>query len=141
MDATEFLRSFATFSGSERYRRFVRTLNRTCRWRGRFLFWQEDLLDRFATSANVGDVTFERVESLLRACELHEAELARYPEGLAQRCRGAVTDYTRAAAEHFPNTDCGPLIMGRRFDNFRRGLWYCPACRVADVRWKASQGK
>jgi len=133
MDVTEFRRLFAAFSGPERYREFLRALNREGRWRGRFLFWQEELLERFATCAPVGHVTFERVESLLRVCELHDADLVQDAEGLSQRCRGAVTDYTRAQAERFPNTDCGPVIMGRRFDNFRTG---CGIARsVVLLRW------
>src|SRR5437773_1006300 len=128
MKAAEFRRSFATFAGPERYRQFLRALNHEGRWRGRFLFWQEELMERFAASALVSDVAFERTEPLLRVCELHGDELEPDLEALSQRCRGAVTDYTRAQFERFPNTDCGPLVLGQRFDNFRRGLWYCPAC-------------
>jgi hypothetical protein len=136
MDVTEFRRSLAAFAGSERFRKLVRDFNREGRWLGRLRFWQEDLLDQFAASFNVVDVTFERVESLLRMCELHQLELVPDLEGLSQRCRGAVNEYTIAAAEHFPNTDCGPLEFGNRFENFRTGLWYCPACREAEARWK-----
>jgi hypothetical protein len=139
MEATAFRRSFAAFAGPERYRQFLRALNREGRWRGRFLFWQEELLERFAASASVGDVEFEQIESLLRVCELHGDELERDPEGLSQRCRGALTDYTRAQAAWFPNTDCGPVVMGRRFENFRLGLWFCPACRAAEAEWEARQ--
>ncbi|QDU19868.1 hypothetical protein [Urbifossiella limnaea] len=137
MGASEFRDSFATFVGPDRYRQFVRALNREGRWRGRLLFWQEELLARFAASAPYPNVGFERVEVWLRVCELHGAELAADPEAMSQRCRGAVTDFTRAGAERFPNTDCGPVVMGHRFDNFRRGLWYCPACRVAEADWLA----
>jgi hypothetical protein len=131
MEGSEYRAAFASFAGPHRYCQFVRALNREGRWRGRFLYWQEELLARFAATATSLAVEFERVEPLLRVCELHGAELAPDPEGLSHRCRGAVTDYTRAQAERFPNTDCGPIVMGRPLDNFRRGLWYCPACRAA----------
>jgi hypothetical protein len=135
MEASEFRTAFASFAGPDRYRKFLRALNREDRWRGRFVYWQEELLARFAATAPSAGVAFEQVESLLRVCELHGADLVADPEALSHRCRGAVTDYTRAAAELFPNTDCGPLVMGRRFDNFRQGLWYCPVCRAAEVEW------
>jgi hypothetical protein len=139
MEASEFREAFASFAGSDRYCQFVCVLNRAGRWRGRFLYWQEELLARFAAAVPSAEVAFERVEPLLRVCELHGAELAVDPEALSQRCRGAVTEYTRAAAERFPNTDCGPVVMGRRFENFRRGLWHCPSCRAAEAEWAARQ--
>lgn len=138
MDVAEFRRSLAAYAGPERYRKFLRTLNGEGRWRGRFLFWQEELLEGFATGCGVGDVTFERIESLLRICELHEVDLMPDAEALSVRCHGAVTDYSRTKARLFPNIDSGPLVMGRRFDNFRTGRWYCPACRAAEAEWKAS---
>jgi hypothetical protein len=131
VEASEFRAAFASFAGPDRYRQFLRALNREGRWRGRLLYWQEELLARFAEAVPSAEVTFERVESLLRVCELHGAELAPDRAALSRRCRAAVTDHTRAAAERFPSTDCGPLVMGRQLDNFRRGLWYCPACRAA----------
>lgn len=138
MDVTEFRRSFSLFAGPDRYCRFVRAVNNGGRWRGRFLFWQEDLLARFADVTDFGEVAFKRVEPLLRICEMHEVELAPDTEALSQRCRGAVSDYTRAQLDHFPNTDCGPIVTGNSFDNFRRGLWYCPICRAAETKWKAT---
>jgi len=137
MEANEFRTAFAMFAGADRYQQFVRALNGEGRWRCRFLFWQEELLAPFAASHPSAVVEFERVEQLLRVCELHGAELVPDPEGLSQRCRGAVTEYTRAQGERFPNSDCGPLIIGRRFDNFRRGLWFCPVCRAAETEWAA----
>jgi hypothetical protein len=136
VDPVEFRRSFAAFAGPDRYRQFLRALNGEGRWRGRFLYWQGELLEKFAASTGTGVATFEQVEPLLRVCEEHQVELERDPEALSSRCRGAVTDYTRAQAEHFPNTDCGPLEVGRRHDNYRHGLWYCPACRASEAEWK-----
>jgi hypothetical protein len=140
MDAAEFRRSLAALIGSEQYFRILRYLNDEGRWRGRFLFWQEELLRPLASHSVVRPVSFHRFEALLRVCELHQAELERDSEGVSSWCHGAVTDYTRAKAERFPNTDCGPLVMGNRLDNFRTGLWYCPACRVAEEEWKAARG-
>jgi hypothetical protein len=137
MEASEFRNVFISFAGPDRYRQFVRALNRGGRWRGRLLYWQETLLAEFVATYPSVEVAFELVEPLLRVCELHGAELAHDPEGLSHRCRGAVSDYTRAQAEQFPNTDCGPVVMGRWFENFRQGLWYCPACRFADAEWLA----
>jgi hypothetical protein len=76
VEASEFRAAFASFSGPDRYRQFLRALNRGGGWRGRLLSWQEELLARFAEAVPSAEVTFERVESLLRVCELHGAELA-----------------------------------------------------------------
>jgi hypothetical protein len=140
MEASEFRKSFSSFAGPDRYRQFVRALNAGGRWRSRFQYWQERLLAEFVASFPSAEVAFERVESLLRVCELHVADLAHDPDGLSSRCRGAITEYTLAQAERFPNCDCGPVVMGRRFDNFRRGLWYCPVCRSAEAEYAARQG-
>ena len=32
-------------------------------------------------------------------------------------------------------------VMGRRLENFRQGLWYCPACRAAEADWEAKPGR
>ena len=50
MEASEFRTTFASFVGPIRYRQFVRFLNGEGRWRGRFLFWQEEFLTRFAAA-------------------------------------------------------------------------------------------
>lgn len=136
MEASEFRVALARYVGSDNYRRFIRFLNGEGRWRARFLFWQEELLAGFAATYETGPVGFARIEPLLRVCELHGAELIPDPDGLSQRCHGAVTDFTRVQAESFPNTDCGPLEMGCRLENFRRGLWFCPTCRVAEAEWR-----
>src|SRR4051794_35902910 len=99
MEAREFRAAFTSFAGPDGYRQLVRFLNGGGRWRGRFLYWQEELLARFVAAIPSADVAFERVEPLLRVCQLHRAELDSDPEVLSQRCRGAVTEYTRAAAE------------------------------------------
>jgi hypothetical protein len=136
VDPIEYRRLFATFAGTDRYRQFLRALNGQGRWRGRFLYWQEELLAEFAASTGTEVVTFEQVESLLRVCEEHHVELERDPEALSSRCRGWANEFTLAQAEHFPNTDCGPLEMGRRHDNYRYGLWYCPVCRASEAEWR-----
>jgi hypothetical protein len=141
MEAPEFRKAFNSFVGSDRYHQFVRFLNSSGRWRGRFLFWQEELLARFAVAYPSAEVSFERVEPMLRVCELHDADLATNPTGLSRRCRGAVTDYALAAAKQFPNTDCGPVLMGRWFENFREGMWYCPACQLAETEWRTRQAE
>jgi hypothetical protein len=136
MDATEFRHWLAAVAGDGRYRQFLRSLNDEGRWRGRFHFWQEALLAEAGLTASSSVELFDRVEPLLRVCELHRVELEPDPAGLAKRCRGAVTDYTIAQGESFPNTDCGPLLPGDRFENFRQGLWYCPECRAAEAGWR-----
>ncbi len=136
MDVTEFRRSLTTLIGTEQYVRVLRFFNGEGRWRCRFLFWQEKMLRPFANHPVVGPVSFERFEELLRICERHQVELERDPEAVSCRCHGAVTEYTRAKAERFPNTDCGPLDMGGRRDYYRTGLWYCPACRIVEAEWR-----
>ncbi len=135
MDPKEFPASFAAFAGPDRLTQFVRFLNREGRWLGRFLFRQEELLERFAARASCSELVFEQSEPLLRMCELHEADLVPDPEGLSARCRGAVTDYTRVADDRFPNTDRGPLVMGEPFENYRYGLWCCPVFRASGAEW------
>jgi hypothetical protein len=136
MDAASFRHRLASAAGEGRYRQFLRSLNGGCRWRGRFLFWQEALLAEVGVTASTPAELFCRVEPLLRVCELHHLELQPDSSGLAQRCRGAVTDYTIAQGKSFPNTDCGPLCPGDRFDSFRHGFWYCPKCRAAEAGWQ-----
>jgi hypothetical protein len=140
MEASDYRKALASFAGPERYRKFVRALNKGGRWRGRFQHWQERLLARFLASFPYAEVTFEQVEPMVRVCELHGADLAQDPDGLSSRCHGAITDYVLAATERFPNCDCGPVIMGNRFDNFRRGMWYCPVCRLAESDYATNDG-
>jgi len=141
MDVIEFRRLLAKLIGPDQYLRILRFLNGEGRWRGRFLHWQEQLLLPFATHPIIGPASFEQIEALLRVCELHEEELERDLEAVSSRCHGVVNEYTRIKGERFPKTDCGPLVMGNRFGNFRRGLWYCPKCRAAEEEaWPAAKG-
>lgn len=133
MGAEDFRRRLASAAGDDRYLQFLRALNGGCRWRGRFLYWQEVLLAKLGVVAPSPADMFERIEPMLRVCELHGVGLRADPSGLARRCRGAITEYTLAGAREFPNTDCGPLIFGRPFENVRHGVWYCPECRAAEA--------
>jgi len=81
MEASEFRRKLAGIIGDEEYRKFLRALHRTCRLKGRFLFWQEDLLHNIGFSASTSEKLFEELEPLLRVCELHNVELQPDPSG------------------------------------------------------------
>jgi hypothetical protein len=137
MNAAEFRHRLASVAGGVRYRQFLRSVNGGCRWRGRFLYWQEALLAEAGVAASSPAELFICIEPLLRVCELHNLELQPDPDGLTQRCRGgAVTEFTIVQGKSFPNTDCGPSRPGDRSDSFRHGLWYCPECRAAEVGWR-----
>ena len=43
MDTGDLKSRFLRFAGADRYRNFVRTINRNCRSKGRLLYWQQDL--------------------------------------------------------------------------------------------------
>ena len=135
MNAAELRQRLESVAGADRYREFLRALNRRCRWHKRFLYWQESLLAKVGVVAPSPTELFEYAEPLLRACEMHGAELQPDPAAIAQRCRGAVTEYTIAQGQSFPNTDCGPLRPGEPSENFRHGLWFCPECRAAEAGW------
>ena len=119
MNAVEFRKRLESVVGEGQYRRLVNSLNQGDRWLGRFRFWQEALLAEAGVTAP------------------SPAELY-WPDriGFAGRCRGAVSDYSIAQGRSFPNTDCGPLRPGNRFDNVRRGVWYCHECRAAEANWR-----
>ena len=140
-DVAEFRRSLDAFAGHDRYCKFLRTLNEWCRWPGRFRYWQEELLEQFAASIGVAPLTFMQVEPLLRTCGLHGVELECDPEELSHWCRGGGSpERMRAAAEMFPNTDCGPVLMGSEHGYpVRVGVWCCPACRTAMAQWEQQQ--
>ncbi len=76
MEATELQRLFAAFVGADRYRKFLRTLNNQGRWRGRFLFWQEQLLKHFVGYARISEMTVAQVEQMLRVCDARGITLA-----------------------------------------------------------------
>ena len=103
MEAGEFRAAFASFAGSDRFCRFVRALNGQGRWRGRFLYWQEELLARFVVSIPSADAAFERVEPLLRVCELH-GRTGHRPRGFVAevpwRGHGSHPRSSRAVPEH-----------------------------------------
>ena len=141
MEASEFRQRFASFAGVEEFQKLLHFLNQEGRWLGRFRFWQEELLSQFADAVGSFDPSFNRVEPLLRICELHGTDLCPDLEAWSTRCRGGVTDDTLARAERSPNLDCGPIVVGNRRDNHRQGLWYCPACRAIDEKSMATEVK
>lgn len=141
MEADQFRNRLASVIGDDRYRQLLRALNSRCRWYKRFRYCDEVLLTKVGVVALSPSELFECVEPLLRTCELHHVELQPDSSGLAQRCRGAVTEFTIAQGESFPNMDCGPLRPGDPIDNFRDGLWFYPDCRVAEADWSQRAGR
>jgi hypothetical protein len=51
MEANDVRRKLLAFTGIDGYRKFIRALNGTGRLKGRFRFWQEDLLHEAGFSA------------------------------------------------------------------------------------------
>ena len=94
------------------------------------------MLEQFAATTLSVVLEFEQIEPMIRVCEMHGTELIPDTARLATRCRGWANDFTQAMEEWFPNIDCGPLVMGNPFDNYRYGLWRCPSCRAAETEWR-----
>jgi hypothetical protein len=120
MDARELRLKFRDFAGPDRYRKFVRSINRACRCKRRLLFWQERLWDEFLTETPVARSSGD-IFAAFGACDVHDCIL------------------------HEPHIDDGlPVIrdtpdaddaIENAFPFARDGDRICSDCRIAYVRW------
>lgn len=75
MDTRELRALFRRFAGPDRYSKFVRAVNRSCRRKGRLLFWQEQLWKEFAATNPETPRAFEQVMSTFSVCDVHDCPL------------------------------------------------------------------
>src|SRR5262245_30366066 len=75
MNTAALRASFRDFAGSDRYQRFVRTLNRECRRKGHLFFWQEDLWNEFVATTPEAPTSEETIMEVFRTCDVHGGDL------------------------------------------------------------------
>jgi hypothetical protein len=74
----------------------------------------------------------------LRICEAHGQELLTDTVEVVRGCVDYADWYIQARNQLFPHAATGPVSTeGAPFEGDRVGVWYCPACRKAEVEWRA----
>jgi hypothetical protein len=126
MHAADVRVSFRDFAGQERYRRFVRTLNRECRRKQRLFFWQEELWRQFVASTPGAPTDEATIMNTFRICDVHGCDLEALPcTDLSPR-----PDEIRHTAEFDEaHKALFPLAAG--------GELVCIQCRSERQRWIA----
>jgi hypothetical protein len=123
MDTADLRTSFRAFAGQDRYRKFVRTLNRQSRNRRRLLFWQEDLWDEFVAKAPGAPTSQGDILDAFRTCDVHGDDLEPAPSSDPPPEIRHTPEYDRALDTLFP------LAAG--------GDFVCQQCRSERQRWIA----
>ena len=113
MDAATLRISFRDFAGQDRYRKFVRTINRQCRTNGRLFFWQEQLWREFLTRVSEAPASEGEIMNLFRVCDIHDCDLAVAPENEAPPEVRHTAQYDDALEKLFPFASGGKLVCGQ----------------------------
>jgi hypothetical protein len=150
MDATAMRRAFAAFAGEDRFRSFVRALNKAPVSLNRLRFWQAKLWAAFVGIDPRWPADFAAVRDAFRVCEVHGAELLRdavhAPAGQIQWLHTQSPDsgWPNPPAEFatfpYPGWGVDPAAWtgaGTRLMD----VWYCPECRRLRAAWEAEHGR
>ncbi|KAF0179072.1 MAG: hypothetical protein FD161_1565 [Limisphaerales bacterium] len=121
LDATEIRGSFREFVGADRYRKFVRSINRGCRRKGRLFFWQEELWHKFVTNGRGAPTGEETVMDIFRICDVHDCNLTTLLRNDPPLEIRDTPEYDQAFETNFPFASGGDLI--------------CAVCRSERSRW------
>lgn len=79
MNSAELRASFRDFTGPDRYRKFMRTLNWRCRRKGRLFFWQEELWGEFVAAVPEAPVVEKIIFEVFCICDVHGEDLRTPP--------------------------------------------------------------
>ncbi len=121
MNVTEMIALFRDFAGRDRYRKFVRTLNRRSRKKGRLFFWQEELWGEFAANHPGAPMSKEAIMDAFRICDVHNCRLDAAPGNDPPLEIRDTPEYDHAFETLFPFAGGGDLV--------------CAICRSERSRW------
>jgi hypothetical protein len=135
-EAVALRQALAAYLGDMRFRKFVHQGLRS----GRLRYWQEQEWVRFTAAHPEFAVGMEELEVALRICELHGQELLPDTVEVFRGCMDYADWYIAARNSLFPHAASGPVSTeGAPFEGGRARVWYCPACRQAEVEWQATR--
>lgn len=133
MKAEEFREKFIEFmADSDRYKTFVVLINK----RGRLLFWQERVLEKFCGNNELEVPSFSSLQEIFGVCELHGVPLE---QGTVKIFRGHVDysrEYTKACLDRFPNSYLSEVNGPEELHGKYIPVRICPVCRKAENAWK-----
>ena len=120
MHAGELRATFRDFAGQDGYRRFLRTLNRDSRRKGRLFFWQEQLWSEFVGHTPKAPTDAENIMALFRICDVHDCPLEVFAADDPLEIRDT-PEFAHASDSLFPYASGGDLA--------------CKECRSDRSRW------
>ena len=140
MDRQEIRSAFEEMCGPQVYERFLQVFQATSRWKGRLLFWQEELWEQFCASRpQAPPAGFDALLELFDICPVHRVELQR---DVVPRVYGTLVRdlaYERLERLHFPCArvmSYGPCwrLPG---DPSTAAVDYCTRCRANHAAWSS----
>jgi hypothetical protein len=121
MDVANVRGLFRDFAGEDRYREFVRTLNRVSLRKGRLFFWQEQLWREFVANAPGVPTSEQEVMDMFRVCDVHGDGLETSSGDDSSPEIRDTPEYDRVRDTLFPFAVGGDLV--------------CAKCRSQRQRW------
>ncbi len=140
MKNEEIIESFRSFCKEGEFRQFILMLhNMSCRFK-RLSPLQEDIWNRFVRKSGQDlPVDFEYVFRLFSICPVHNVPLETDTVPIAYGLCRFPDGYTRSQMNAFPLAKDvlygGCIPQPER----ERKLFYCPACREAQAKWRESR--
>lgn len=121
MNALEMRSEFRRFAGEERYRKFVRAINRASRSKGRLLYWQEDLWAEFLSSCSLNPLSSAEIIECFSVCDIHDCKI-----------QVSVVNEAIPKIRHTPEVD---EAFEELFPFASDGRLTCPECDIAREAW------
>lgn len=137
MDAPALRMAFASHLGTDRYREFVRQLNRFCRQAKRLRYWQELAWIDFTRLHPEFKLPFHKLLEAFHVCWLHDCVLERVTQRVLDGQVQYDPDYARAWNNEFPYSysKLSPTLEGVVPLADIEVDW-CPECEKARGTWE-----
>jgi hypothetical protein len=139
IDTIEFRSALENHLGAATYKKFVASLHRPSSQRGRLLYWQEVIWQKFVANHPQFSCGFDELRQMLNICELHRCEFATKTVPVLQGNVDWVQDYCDERMVRF--THCSIEVFsteGRPITATSVQIRYCPACDEVreTTRWR-----
>ena len=121
MNAADVRASFREFAARDRYRKFVRSLHREGRRKGRLFYWQEQLWREFLSNVPGAPTSQGSILDTFRICDVHDCDLVPPPGNDPPPGNRHTPEYDHVQDSLFPIAAGGDLV--------------CTQCQAARERW------
>lgn len=155
MDGAVLRQSFLAYVGQQRFRKFVRVLNKSPVALDRLRYWQEQLWIAFIHVDSRWPSDFKLVREAFRICEVHDCGLIKCRVYASKgRSQWTQTDSPNGEGPNWPMESNPKEFADFPYPGWGEDpsafaddettlwvVWYCPQCRSLRAAWESKFGR